>query len=410
MFKLRVFFTDLGKHIWPRVTFYAILSVATALLAVVVRDRIPDTLEITIDANTVMSILQIIASSMLAITTFSLTIMVSAYSSATTTVTPRATQLVMADRTTQNVLATFLGSFIFSLAGIIALNTGIYQNKGRLILFVMTMLVVVIIVVTLIRWIEHLAKMGRVNETTKMVECAACESLRERACAPWLGCNPLDLSALDREKMVNLASDKFGYIQVVDVENLSAIADKQQCDLYIAATPGQFVTPSVPLLLLNSEPPQKVKEQLVAAFKIADERAFEQDPRFGLIVLAEIAQRALSDSINDPGTVIDVLNRMVVALAAYAKLEEPDVKYSKVWFPCLDVDDLFRDAFNSVCRDGAHSYEVQARLQRTLGHLAQLDNPDFKRNAVFYSRLAMKTAEKSGLLDMELQDLELRKL
>ena len=40
--------------------------------------------------------------------------------------TPRATRLVVEDVTTQNVLATFIGSFLFSLVGIIALNMGAY--------------------------------------------------------------------------------------------------------------------------------------------------------------------------------------------------------------------------------------------------------------------------------------------
>ncbi|MEJ1268514.1 DUF2254 family protein [Pantoea ananatis] len=77
------------------------------------------------------NILNILASSMLAVTTFSLSTMVTAFGSATTHVTPRAMKLVVEDSTTQNVLATFIGSFLFSLVGIIALNMGAYGEQGR---------------------------------------------------------------------------------------------------------------------------------------------------------------------------------------------------------------------------------------------------------------------------------------
>src|SRR5690606_41571550 len=70
------------------------------------------------------SLLNIIASSMLAVTTFSLGVMTAAFSAATTNVTPRATRLLMEDDLTNNVLSTFIGAFLFSIVGIIVLKTG----------------------------------------------------------------------------------------------------------------------------------------------------------------------------------------------------------------------------------------------------------------------------------------------
>ncbi|MCY2449393.1 DUF2254 domain-containing protein, partial [Klebsiella pneumoniae] len=93
---------------------------------------------------------------------FSLSIMVTAYGSATTNVTPRATRLVVEDVTTQNVLATFIGSFLFSLVGIIALSMGAYGERGRVILFIVTLVVIALILITLLRWIQHLTSLGRV--------------------------------------------------------------------------------------------------------------------------------------------------------------------------------------------------------------------------------------------------------
>lgn len=160
------FFAKVARRIWFRATLFSILAVATALIAIVVSPFIPSDLPTKIGADAVDNILGIIASSMLTVTTFSLSTMVSAYSAATSNVTPRATKLVMEDSTTQNVLATFVGSFLFSLVGIIALSTGAYGDRGRVVLFVVTIAVIVLIVVTLLRWIDHLSRLGRVTETT----------------------------------------------------------------------------------------------------------------------------------------------------------------------------------------------------------------------------------------------------
>ena len=167
---------QMTRRLWVRATLIGALGILAAILAAVAERYIPWDMPGSIGADAVDSILSIIASSMLAVTTFSLSIMVSAYGSATNNVTPRATKLLIEDRLTQTVLSTFIGSFLFGIVGLIVLRTGAYGERGRVVLFIVTIVVIVAIVVTLLRWIDHLARLGRVTETTQRVEAAtACE-------------------------------------------------------------------------------------------------------------------------------------------------------------------------------------------------------------------------------------------
>ena len=84
---------QLTRTLWIRATLYVVLALAAALLAVLIERLLPGPLPIDIGADAVDRILDILASSMLAVTTFSLSVMVAAYSTATTNVTPRATRL-----------------------------------------------------------------------------------------------------------------------------------------------------------------------------------------------------------------------------------------------------------------------------------------------------------------------------
>lgn len=93
----------------------------------------------------------------------------------------------MEDTTTQNALTTFIGSFLFSLVSIIALSTGVYGDQGRVLLFGVTIAVIVVIVYTLLRWIDHLSKLGRVGETIHRVEKAAITAIEARIEWPYLG-------------------------------------------------------------------------------------------------------------------------------------------------------------------------------------------------------------------------------
>ncbi len=406
MFKWKVFFLSLAKRMWPKVTAFALFGIASAFLAVMFRDRIPDDFAYTVSSHTVETILNILASSMLAVTTFSLTVMVSAYSSATTSVTPRATQLVIQDHTAQNVLATFLGTFVFSLVGIIALNAEVYQDKGRVILFITTLIVTAVMVIALIRWIDKLTTIGRVNDTTKLVQEAAAKALKERAEAPCLGCNRLDHVEVAHHDRVGVLADCYGYVQFIDTDDLSKVADEIDCDMYVVSLPGTFVTPRTPLLTVGKQVDDDIVKKIRAEFTIGDGRAFEQDPRFGICVLAEIAQRALPPTINDAGTVMDVLGRLVAVLSEYAEPKTETVKCKRIWVPPLSVGDLFNDAFDAISRDSANLMQIQIRLHKCLWHLHELDDAEFKKYAIQYSRLAIIRSDASRLLEFEKEDLQ----
>ncbi len=306
---------QLARRLWFRAALLSTLAVATALMAIVAAPYVPRDLPGRIGADAVDRILNILASSLLAVTIFSLSTAVSVYANATRSVTPRATKLLIEDVTTQNVLATFIGAFLFSLVGIIALSTGVYGNQGRVVLFVATILVVVLIVVTLLGWIDHLSRLGTVSETTTRVELAATQAMEARVADPHLGCRPLQDPVKDIPSEARaIHSARIGYVQHVDVTALSRCAEGSGGQIYLTALPGAFIDPSRPLAWgLGIDVAHT--DIVCNAFTIDNERSFEQDPRFGLVVLGEIASRALSPAINDPGTAIDVIGRAVRVLS-----------------------------------------------------------------------------------------------
>jgi uncharacterized membrane protein len=120
-----------------------------------------------IGAESVGNVLNILASSMLAVTTFSLGIAVSAFSAAASNATPRATALLQEDSTAQNILAIFLGAFLFSLVGIIAMEAGYYSDNGRVILFIATSFVIALVIWALLQWINHLMSLQLTIEVTR---------------------------------------------------------------------------------------------------------------------------------------------------------------------------------------------------------------------------------------------------
>ena len=78
----RLWLKKLTRRIWFRSVVYSICGVLLALVARFLAPLLPDGFESNVGQDAVGSILQILAASMLAVTTFSLTTMVGAYSGA----------------------------------------------------------------------------------------------------------------------------------------------------------------------------------------------------------------------------------------------------------------------------------------------------------------------------------------
>ncbi|MDQ3269524.1 MAG: DUF2254 domain-containing protein [Pseudomonadota bacterium] len=400
---------QLTRKLWFRSSLFSLLAVGTALLGIALKPFIPDSISRGVGSEAVDNILGVIASSMLAVTIFSLSTMVAAYVAASSNVTPRAIRLLTDDPTAHNALGTFIGAFLFSLVGIIALSTGVYGAQGRLVLFVVTIGVVGFVVFTLLRWIDHVSRLGQVAGTTNRIEEAAIKAMCARHDNPYLGGNPL-LSMDDvpaEAKAVH--PEGVGYVQNVDMEALSAFAEKYPgCSMYIESLPGTLADPSRPLVWVHPFPGGEAHEEVRRAFSIGRLRSYDQDPRFGASVLAEIASRALSTGVNDPGTAIDIIGRAVRVLAVWAEHGEPspdEVAHPSVHVPGILLRDLFDDLFRPIARDAAGMVEVGIRLQKALRALARIGDERFVACAQHHSRQALLRALEVLTLEDDKQQL-----
>lgn len=405
--RIRFILRRIGERLWVKPLLMCLLSIAAVFLAKLADDTGLARFVPSISPESIETLLSIIASSMLVIATFAVGSMVSAYASASTTATPRSFALIVADDVSQNALSTFIGVFIFSIIGLIALKNGFYDKAGRFALFVLTLLAFAMVIITFVRWVDRIARLGRLGETVHKVEAATASALRLRRRTPTLRGVPAESSNWGGEP---LHGDSIGYVQRVDVPALQACAEAHGLRITIAALPGTFATPERVLAQVVSEE-EKLSEagrqQITKAFVIGESRTFDEDPRFGLIVLSEIASRAMSPAVNDPGTAIDILGRFVRLFALWCGPPEKDEvqapECNRVAVPALAIQDMFDDAFGAIARDGAGAVEVAIRLQKALRSLAACGDAVMREVVVHHSRLALARAERALVIPQDVE-------
>lgn len=390
------------RKLWVRVTLYAALAVVMAFATTLAEPFLPPGLTTLFGPDAVTPILTILASSMLAVSTFSLNVMVSAHRSAADNATPRIHRILLEDRTTHTVLATFIGAFVYALITLILLQTNVYSDKAAVIVMAVTVVMVVLVIIALLRWIEHLTRLGSMDDSIQTAYARARDSLMEHRKSPALGGVPMTPETVLPDALTSVRAKRSGYVQLVDIGGLQACATGQS-RVYVTAPAGQHVLRSQVIAQVSGNVPDAAMETMARCFLIEDIRSFEQDPVFGLTVLSEIAAKALSPGVNDPGTAIEVTSRLQ-ALIWDQSLIDTEAKApscDRVFVPVPQADTLIEAGFAPLASYGAGAPEVALHLRRALLQLARSPDTEIARAAQDMADRALTYAEAALALEAD---------
>ncbi|PXA99476.1 DUF2254 domain-containing protein [Nostoc sp. 3335mG] len=400
MSRFSFFLRQILNTMWFLPAAFSAGALVTIALALFIARWAPNELPWTISQEAVQSILEILATSLLTVSVFALSTLVSALASASSSTSPRAVSLIVADRAAQTSISVFIGAFLFSILAILGLSAGIYGSASRLLLFSVTLLVVAIVIAALIRWIAQISDIGRVSHTLERVESATEVALTRLREHPLFDCAALH----DEPRGQPIHSGQLGYVQHFDVARLDKLAGEHNLRVAVLAMPGAYASPVRPLMMVEGELTEELVSDLSGAFVVGDTRTFENDPRFGLSVLAEIADKALSPAVNDAGTAIDVVGRITRLLSGWDPRQTSAAQYQHVMVRQLSASDLIEDAFRPIARDGAGTIEVVLRLLYSLEVISR-SNPFFRQEAIDAARDAVSRSEKVLTAEADLEAL-----
>jgi len=341
------------------------------------------------------SLLSTVASSAITVagTTFSITI--AALSLASSQFGPRLLRTFVRDTGNQVVLGTFVATFLYCL---LVVRTVRGLEDTRVVPHLSVTVAVLLAIANLgvlIYFIHHVATAIRADQVIAAVSHdldAAVEQLFPEQLGHGLVAQP-EAEASDPPPPpapgdahpITLAHD--GYLQVVDVETLMGLAGEHDVVVQLLRRPGDFVVEDEPVAL--TWPPERADDGLCQAIGgaliLGRERSAQQDVRFVVNQLVEVAARALSPGINDPFTALTCLDRLGAALRRVARRPLPDGRrYDeagrlRVIAEPIRFSELVDAAFDQIRSYGGDNIVVMARLLDTLARVGAAAGSEARR-------------------------------
>lgn len=178
------------------------------------------------------------------------------------------------------------------------------------------------------------------------------------------------------------------YVQAYDIPALVALARRAGGVIDMEAAVGDMVLDGSVVLRVLGGTGGLQDAELLRAVRLGSDRTFEQDPKYPLRLLVDIAIKALSPAINDPTTAVQALDQIEDLLRRLARRSLDIGRVAdgegtlRLAFPSPSWSDYLSLAFDEIRAFGATSVQVLRRLRSALRGLEELLGGDARAEEV----------------------------
>ena len=324
-------------------------------------------------------LLAAIGGSMLGVAATSFSITISVIATASSTYGPRLVRNFMANRGNQIVLGTFGATFLYAL---LVLRT-VREESSQAAEFVPHLAVTVAIalavldVAVLIYFIHHIADSIQVSTLASQVLSDLERSAAEARPEDQEHADPVTIVPSAEPVLVVTAKDH-GYLQQADHAALVDLAADIDGFLRVRPRCGDHVVAGETLVEVwagagaDDTVEQRIRRHLV----FGRSRTPQNDLRYAVQQIVEMAVRALSPSTNDPYTAINAITELGTGLVAVLEHEDPGNGYRRdgewrLLAPTVGTAELVDLSFDQLRRHAVSSAEVVLALLELGALIAQ---------------------------------------
>lgn len=367
-----------GESFWWIPMAYALAALAFGMVFPRLEAGFLPGLFSPLSADSAMAIFSSVASGMMALTgiVFSLAFVMMQFNA--TAYSPRLVLWLSRDPFVFHAIGVFTATFIYALSALAWVGRH-HSGTVPLLTSWCVVLLVVASVMVLSRLVQRLAllkisnvlsyvgKTGR-QVITEMYPLLSAEPEAAAAAEPGSQVKPM-LPPI-RQTLCHFGAPRV--IGALDLPSLVRLATQADAMIEMVESVGEAAMDGAPLLHVRGGQAPIPEASLRQAIFLGPERTFEQDPKYAIRLLVDIAIKALSPAINDPTTAVQALDYLEDLLRCLgARRLQAGCLYDaagtlRVAFPCPRWQDFVSLALEEVRYYGASSIQVMRRMRALL--------------------------------------------
>jgi uncharacterized membrane protein len=328
------------------------------------------------DASTARTVVSVIAGGILSLTVFSFTMVMVVLNQAASQMSNRILDKLIGNRFQQVVLGFYIGTIVYALfllSSIRDIDSGIYVPSLSTYLLIAFAIIDIFLFIYFLHYITQSVKYRVIiNRIERQTHKALKQTCR-------LDTEP---ELIRQQKGMSFPAPNSGIFEGFSKKALVDIAKKKDCIFSFLFPPGTFVLKGAPILNVSPEAKEfsdDEKEALGLTLHINEEESIEDNFYYGFRQLTEVAIKALSPGINDPGTAVESLRALFELLSYRLKhFSDNVIRDDKGVVRIITMENSFEAVFEisllPIWDYGKHDRFIQAEMHHLLLQLQSQQN------------------------------------
>jgi uncharacterized membrane protein len=299
-----------------------VFAFESTAMASSLRNHLPPGL---IDADNSREILGTLITGIISLTVFSFSMVMVVLNGAAARLSPRVLPGLVSDTRNQVILGIYLGSIVYYLLMIGTLNKNDPASVpalGLLLALLFGMLCMALFVL-FIRSVSQSIQVDWILSRLYKDSSADLDKRRRRIAGV--------AEIPDATDWWCLPAARPGYLREVNERRLGKVLRERDLTAVIQVEPGFFLIEGHPLVKFSSPLSDKDADEVLDCFDFHDNEFASANVSYGMRQISEIAVKAISPAINDPGTAMRAVNLIGVLLKRLGGVPPYDIG-------CMDKD------------------------------------------------------------------------
>jgi len=374
---------------WMIPALYALAAISAGLMLPRIEARVLPMVTLGLAPASALSMYSSVGSGMLALTgiVFSLVFVMVQFSAIA--YSPRLVLWIARDRVIWHSLGVFTATFIYSMAAIAWVD----RNPGQRVPLFSGWLVIALLLssvgmfIALIDRVSILQINGMLTFTGSHGRRVIEKMYPELATATVVGQPSEILEVPVTQVLLHMGPPRV--IQTLDESKLFSLSVEARGVVEVVSAVGDTVVEGTELSRFRGSARKIDESSWRQAFEFGSERTFEQDPKYAIRLLVDIAIRALSPAVNDPTTAVQALDQIQDLLLRLGRrrleigavCDQEDVLRLMITNPTWE--DFLILAFDEIRYYGAKSIQVMRRMRAVIAELIS-SLPEERRGSLQY--------------------------
>lgn len=263
------------------------------------------------DGDTALTVLSACLGGLISLMVFSFSMVMLLLSQASNNYSPRLLPGLISDKRHQLILGIFLATILYNIFTLFSIEPSEkkYTLPGFSVL--LGIIFTILCLVAFIYFIHNISQSIQINNILENIFGDAEKRLKKLIKSE----DGKQFSFPNTENWHEYKASRSGYFQNISTKNIIDICENEGSKIYITVPKGLFVLKNATFIKSEKKLDEKVVESIVSNISFARGELVEDNYILAFKQITEIAVKAMSPGINDPGTAINAIDYLTELFA-----------------------------------------------------------------------------------------------